>query len=388
MRRSPSWSNNRLAVLLAGCLVGAGTIACSDSGGQGTLKHDAAPVDSRLFPVEARDSTAAGPDVADDAGDAADLALPDLARKPEVADGQALPPETAADGGVATIDVPPVSPDLDGGGTFRPDVGSLDGGMCYWQVQGARYSLKHFKFNLVTPEGPASFKYPSGYGYDAGLPSTNDFEGRIVSKSGNQFTVDTCQASATCQPSLYQFTLCDSSSCQSQASPAGIELSVPLGRRVRVVWHLEMDVPSFSPGLYWLAVYDAEAGATKGTILFLGSGGRNPNQSSGMPNYFNDLPFSVAAKALSCGGTTRDASLHAGDDYAFVFTPKPDDGRSLQLGTGESGTFEFDSTAGTQQLKVHCLMALQSGYTDDYWNWEFWAENPAALVTPLDAGTH
>jgi hypothetical protein len=27
-----------------------------------------------------------------------------------------------------------------------------------------------------------------------------------------------------------------------------------------------------------------------------------------------------------------------------------------------------------QRLLIHCLDAVQPAHTDDYWNWDFWAE--------------
>ena len=326
---------------IIGCVICIGAIACSSSDDQGPRNSDAASTDAPVAPADA--------------------------------------------GGTELVET--VTPGIDAAPMAKPDGPGPDGdggNACYWKIQGARYSLKHFKFNLTTPDGPAGFSYPFDDRYDAGPPKTHDFEGRIVSKNGNQFTVDSCVSSSSdsgsgsgldagsCQPSLYQFTLCDGPVCQAQTSTDGIALAVPIGRRVRVVWHLDMDVISFSPGLYWLAIYDAETAATKDTILFLGSGGRDPRAGSWFPNYFADLPFSVTVKPLYCGQPVGDARSYGGDDYAFLFTPKAG-GTPLQLGTRESGTLEFTSTAGKQALAIHCLLALQSGSTDDYWNWEFWA---------------
>jgi hypothetical protein len=61
-----------------------------------------------------------------------------------------------------------------------------------------------------------------------------------------------------------------------------------------------------------------------------------------------------------------------GDDYAFLLSPKSGPGATLQVATGETGTFEFTAASGAaQKLQVHCLDAVQPAMTDDYWNWDF-----------------
>ena len=257
---------------------------------------------------------------------------------------------------------------------------------CYWQASSGRYGLEHFAFLLTTPDGQAQSP-PNRYSTpDGSAWPTNDFVGRIVNKSGNQFSVDSCLSAASCQPTLYHFALCDSLSCSATDSAAPITLPVPIDRRVRVVWHMDNDAPGWCPGLYWLAVYDAEPGAPQGNLLFLGSGGRQPDTTGSPSNPLNTLPFSVALKALACGGTARDASSAMGDDYAFVFSPKNGSGPSLQLATGESGTFEFTPSAGNaQRLFIHCLDAVQPAHTDDYWNWDFWATGEPVAST-VDGG--
>lgn len=298
--------------------------------------------------------------------------LPDLARL----DGDALAAEAAE---VSMLET---------GG----EVGLGDGaGMCYWQREGGRYALPHFRFLLTTPDGKVqTAPTPLGFGLDAGDSAwpVSDFEGRIVDVSGNQFTVDSCVATATCQPSLYKFTLCAGDSvCAAEISAPSIVLGIPAGRRVRVVWHLDRD-SSFSPQLSFLALYDAEPGQGQGRILFLGSGGRDSSQATWLANPLADLPFTVATRALGCGGSARDASTHSfGDDYAFVLTPKSGAGAALALATGESGLLEVASPGGgTQRLEVHCLDAVQPDVTDDYWNWDFWATEPYTLGASSDAG--
>jgi len=151
---------------------------------------------------------------------------------------------------------------------------------------------------------------------------------------------------------------------------------------------MDMDAPGFSPGLFWLAIYDGEPGATNGNILFLGSGGYKPGSQGGTTvNHLNELPFSVALRPLNCGGSVRDA-FPAGDDYAFEFMAKNDAGVTLELATGEIGSFQFTAGSGpTQRLQVHCLDAVQPAATDDYWNWDFWAADETVVEPPLpDAG--
>ncbi len=277
------------------------------------------------------------------------------------------------------------------------DVDTTDGAgpdkaqTCFWQSSGGGYSLKHFSFLLTTPDGQAQSP-PSYYSaQDAGAWQINDFEGQVESESGNLLTVDGCVAPAPCLPALYRFTLCDSlqGACKAGDSQAAIQLGIPLGRRVRVVWHMDNDVPGFCPGLFWLAIYDAEPGATQGNLLFVGSGGRQPNATGPSPSPLGDLPFSVNLRALSCGGTARDGSFSMADDYAFLFSPKSGAGTTLQVATGETGPFEFTTqSGGTQRLQVHCLDAVQPGHTDDYWNWDFWAisDTVASPPSPMDAG--
>jgi hypothetical protein len=277
-----------------------------------------------------------------------------------------------------------------GGARTGGVVGS--GGMatsCYWQGSSGRSSFKHFTFLLTTPDGKTQSP-PSTYSLtpppDGGIGRDHDFQGLIAEKSGNQFTVDSCLPALPCQPSLYRFALCDSLSCAAIASPAPIEIPIPVGRRVRVVWRMDNDAPGWCPGLYWLAIYDGEPGTTQGNLLFLGSGGYDPNPDGAGAIPFQDLPFSVALKPLSCGRNPTDASWVLGDDYAFVFSPKSGAGLSLQLGTGESGPFDFTWPAGNaQKLQIHCLDAVQPNHTDDYWNWDFWAEGEPVL-SPVDAG--
>lgn len=271
----------------------------------------------------------------------------------------------------------------------KPDAGDAEPGTtCIWQnTLSGRYQLEHFSFLLTTPDGQEQTP-PSGRpGQDAGSPQINDFEGRIVSVAGNRFSVDSCLSSA-CQPSLYQFALCSSleSACRFDDSQSSIEMAIPSGRHVRVVWQISMDVPSFSPGLYSLAIYDSEPGATKGNLLFLGSGGNKPSSSGDSKIGPIALPFTVALHPLNCRDTTRDAFVPPdADDYAFVFK-SAGAALPLQLATGETGTLGiFTDVRPPQQLQVHCLDAVQPAGTDDYWNWDFWA---VAVVAPppADAG--
>jgi hypothetical protein len=206
----------------------------------------------------------------------------------------------------------------------------------------------------------------------------------VTSQVGNQLTVDSCVASAGCEPSLYRFVVCNGAfgACQAVDTDANISVGVPVGWRVRVVWHLDNDVPGFCPGLYWLAVYDAETGSTKGNILFLGSGGRSNGTSGVAANPMKDLPFSVATEALHCGAAAQDALSWSGDDYAFVFTPKSA-GTPLHLATGQSGLFDVAAPqGGSQRLQLRCIVAVQPQGTDDSWNWDFWGtgELPEATV--------
>jgi hypothetical protein len=360
-------------------------IACSDSTNGPTPKRDASGNDTVIPTKDMGGETTTlredvsvgsdlGADVAAELGVDAVLPTPDVLMAGEVGP-EAGPSEVAKPDGTA----------LDGTELDGP---TADGGKsCYWQKDGARYYLKHFTFTLVTPDGQAQSPSSNGSLQDAGSWPIHDFQGKIVSKSGGQLTVDSCLDPTACQPSPYRFTLCDAAypGCQSQGS---IGLGIPVGRRVRVVWRLEGGFV-FNPGLYWLVIYDAEPGATQGNVLFIGSGGyQPPAQGHEDPNY-KDLPFSVALEPLSCGGTARDASIYVGDDYAFVFSAKDGTGTSLQVATSETGTFELTPASGaSQRLQVHCLDAVQTASTDDYWNWDFWAagESAAPPVSPVDGG--
>jgi hypothetical protein len=89
---------------------------------------------------------------------------------------------------------------------------------------------------------------------------------------------------------------------------------------------------------------------------------------------------------LGCGGSARDALSAMVDDYAFVFSPKTGAGMTLQAATGESGIFEFSASSGMQSLEIHCLDAVQPKSTDDYWNWDFWAETTSTTLR-IDGGS-
>jgi hypothetical protein len=266
-----------------------------------------------------------------------------------------------------------------GGAEVIAEVGSDGPRACFWPTSYGMYDAKHFSFALTTPDGQAQSP-PRTFGVDAGGWPINDFDGQIASASGNQFTVDSC-TTGSCQPSLYRFTLCNTVSGSCSVSDATMRIGIPTGRRVRVVWRLDNDVPGFCPGLYLLVIYDAETGPTKGNVLFVGSGGR---QSSSSPSALAELPFSFTTKQLFCG-EKRDGSVLIGDDYAFIFTPKSGPGAPLQLGTGESGVLQVAAPAGgTQTLQVHCVDALQPPATDDYWNYDFWATG--TVSTTVDGG--
>jgi len=225
---------------------------------------------------------------------------------------------------------------------------------------------------------------------DAGVSPINDFEGRIVSVEGTQFTIDSCLSASSCQPSPYRFTLCSSlgSPCQSSDLPTSLETILPQGRRVRTTWYMERE-NAFCPGLYWLAIYDAEPVATKGNLLFLGSGGYQPSYTGGDGRHLDELPFTVALRSLRCEELRDSNPEYWDNDYAFLFTPKSDDGPPLRLATGESGSFAFTGESGSaQRLQVRCLVAVQpTGNTDDFWNWDFWAVNETDLAPPTDASS-
>jgi hypothetical protein len=258
-----------------------------------------------------------------------------------------------------------------------------------------RYALPHFSFLLTTPDGqeqsPPSYYNPLPDGSNPW--PINDFEGQVVSQSGNQLTVDSCIPTLPCQPSLYRFTVCSGyGPCQAIGSGADISIPVPGGRRIRVVWHLDNDVPGFCPGLYYLAVYDAEPGPSQGNILFLGSGGR-PNSTTSTyafgPNPMKDLPFSVTTERLWCGTAPSDAPGSSWwDDFAFVFTAKSGTSTPLRLATGESGTLDVAAPAGSvQRLHFHCIDAVQPDLFDDYWNWDFWASGDIPASAADDLGS-
>jgi hypothetical protein len=311
------------------------------------------------------------------------------------------PPDAAAD--QVTPDLPSVlevasdvgdQPDMPGGETAPPDgagreTTGLDSALsCLWQKSGGRYGLSHFTFLLTTPDGrPQS---PPTYGTPDGATPwpINDFEGTVTSQVGNQLTVDSCIQPAPCQPSPYRFVVCNGAfgACKAVDTGANISVGVSVGRRVRVVWHLDNDVPGFCPGLYWLAVYDAETGPTKGNILFLGSGGRAASTGGVAANPMKDLPFSVATQALHCGPPAQDALSWPGDDYAFLFTSKTGTGTPLRLETGQFGFLDVASPqGGSQRLQLRCIVAVQPQGTDDYWNWDFWGTGEPPDLT-VDGG--
>jgi hypothetical protein len=293
----------------------------------------------------------------------------------------ALPSEWTNDSPIEVSSGPDVRLDV------SSDVsGAYDASACYWPTASS-YSLRHFRFTLTTPDGQTQSPPKIDTHVDAGGWAIHDFEGKVVSKIGNQLNVDSCVASASCQPSNYHFVLCDSlaGNCSADSSPVAITAAVPRDRRVRIVWHLDNDVPGFCPGLYFLVIYDAELGATQGNILFVGSGGRQESGSGTASTPLQSLPFSVTTRALGCG-QEKAAAIFEPDDYAFVFTSNATSA-SLHLATGDSGSLTLPSpTGGTQQLQFHCLDAVQPDHTDDYWNWDFWASDDVVSALP-DAGS-
>ena len=369
--------------------------ACSGSGHQ-------------ALPDGGRDSQAALPDGGAETSKPADLgsdpavevpidAGPDVSTAVEVG-AEVKPAEVGAEVRSAEVaaEVGPGDVAAEVAAEVMPaEAGSGDGPVdqrnaCYWQESGGRYMLPHFTFLLTTPDGQAQTPARGKPPQDAAGPTwpINDFVGQVASRGGNQFTVDSCVPPATCQPTLYRFTLCNATGmggCGAVDSPAPIELPAPVGRGVRVVWHLDNDAPGWCPGLYFLAVYDAEPGPGYGNLLFLGSGGRQ-DSTGGTANPLKDLPFSVATERRWCGQIAYDAPYSlAADDYAFVFAPK-NGGAALRLGTGESGAFEVAAPGGgTQRLRMHCLDAVQPNHTDDYWNWDFWGTGEAGGA--VDAGS-
>jgi hypothetical protein len=226
----------------------------------------------------------------------------------------------------------------------QQDAGSADRAQsCYWQLEMGHYALPHFSFLLTTPDGQAqsppnpSHPLPGAFA----PPPINDFEGQVVSQSGNQLTVDSCNPTFPCQPSLYHFTVCSGyGTCEATGPGAALSIPIPIGRRVRVVWHLDNDVPGFCPGLYYLAIYDGEPGPSQGNLFFVGSGGRKDSTTNSVsPNPMKDLPFSVATEHLWCGITPTDGPGSGWwDDFAFIFAPKSGTSAPLRLATGESGT--------------------------------------------------
>jgi hypothetical protein len=313
-----------------------------------------------------------------------------------------LPPDLPADKVMPPPDLPyGIEVGLEAGGAeagpaseVGAEVAGLETGAvdrpqsCLWQKSGGRYALRHFTFGLTTPDGQAQ-ALPNIPTTDGGAQwPIHDFEGVVTKQAGNQLTVDSCDPSLPCQPSPYRFVVCEGAygGCSAVDSGAAIAMGIPVGRRVHVVWHLDNDVPGFCPGLYFLAVYDAEPGRTRGNVLFVGSGGRSASTGSGTPNPLSDLPFSVATEPLHCGGEKPEVAIF-GDDYRFVFTPKSGAGMPLLLETGQSGAFDVAAPqGGLQRLQLHCVVAVQPQYFDDYWNWDFWGTGETS-VSPVDGGT-
>jgi hypothetical protein len=221
---------------------------------------------------------------------------------------------------------------------------------------------------------------------DAGNQGIEVFEGRIASVEGNQFTVDRCLTTATCQPSLYQFTLCSSGhdACAATDLPPSLPTVLPPNRRVRVEWSMEPAFPP-TPVRYWLAVYDAEPVASPGTLLFVGAGGYQPDYYGAPGTPLATLPFTVALRSLKC--EELRTGIHWGNDYAFLFTSPNVEDPPLRVASGETGNFSFTSPSGPKQsLEVRCLVAVQpQGVTGDYYNWDFWATNATPLASPAAA---
>lgn len=258
-----------------------------------------------------------------------------------------------------------------GGVPFTPDAAADDGPAtgCLWQGYGD--NLRHFTFVLTTPDGLTHVVTGGGGG------PTQLLDGRVTELAGNTLGVDTCLDPQSCQPNVYRFALCASRQCSATVGPGPIDVGVAIGRHVRVAWRLDNYQPTYCPGLYWLALYDAEPGATEGNLLFVGSGGRNPTPNAIASDVipFEELPFAIALAPLSCNHTNADTSGDTDDDYAFSFSSKAAGGTPLRLATGESGVFAFvDSTGKTQRLELHCLSAVQLAITDNYWNWDFWGK--------------
>jgi hypothetical protein len=294
------------------------------------------------------------PVTADGAADRAanDLLAPDVA---------IVPPDAVPDSPVNA------SPEA---GLVQAD-GPVDGGdagdACWYTTQGGGQAFQHFRFSFVAPD-QATYACPaSALLADAAAPWPTELTGRTTSVSDSEFTIDTCPSAGACSPSLYTFKL----------EAPGAKSTMPVGRQVKVVWQIAIR-PMWGCS-HWLAVLDAEAGPTSGMVWFLGNGGFQFSVS--------ELPFAVSLQSRDCG-SLRDARPAGVGDYAFSFTSKYGPASSLALGTREAGLFTFTSGQGAQQtLDIHCLDALQSGYTDDYWSWDYWAVNQTPVETPSDGGT-
>jgi hypothetical protein len=286
-------------------------------------------------------------------------------------------PDTTAPGNDVPAALPdaPDAPDAPAQETHAPALDARsdaipDGAAtCLWPT-AVRYTLRHFDFTVTAPDGTGYSR--ASIGVDAGVALASPIVGRVTDVEGYRFKVDSCVQGSSCQPTVYTFNV-----------PSNVQLRIPVGKTVRVDWAL-LAPDTFSPGAASLSVLDNDPGTTNGNLLFAGMSGMMVSANA---RYSPDtLPFSATLQALNCKVPGADSGLASwGDDFAMVVTAKNGSGQTLKLATGETGTLEYSTQAGgTDRVRIHCLDAVLPAATDDYWNWDFWAETDLPMP---DGGT-
>jgi len=297
-------------------------------------------------------------------------------RSPNMADAQAdlapVIPDAPADRAPDVLDAP-----ADGGGAdiSASDGASVDGSVdvkdggeqvCWYDKARTGVALPSFGFSFVAPD-QVTYTCTSDPRIDAGPPWPRDLRGVVTRVSATEFTLDTCLARDACDPGTYTFIV----------NAPGLELTMPVGRRVRVQWQITVSWSCTS----WLQVSDDTSGAG-GTVWLVG------NRGFQTPPV--DLPFDVNLDQLDCrlpaDAFQTSCSGSRTGDFAFRFSSRSGPTSSLSLGTMESGRFAYQDAAGVAQtLDVHCLQAFQTVMCDDYWRWSYWAVNTTTASAPLDA---
>ena len=186
----------------------------------------------------------------------------------------------------------------------------------------------------------------------AGVASTWEAQGQVVTTSKNAFTMDTCPPNADCAGPLTNVAI----------DAAGLELWVPEQAFVKVKLELLaawggcnqrvsiQNIPS------WAGAPNPVA--QDGRYYFAGTDGVVEHP---------DSPFAIAQVALGCVNWGSGCGGLTPDLYALVFTVGPGD-PGTQVLMGQTATVN-----APMPTWVHNLRSFQSGACDDYWNWGWWA---------------